>query len=146
MEYTIENLDSMRLVGFKIRVESQKDKTEKIQAYWMEKFQNGEIPTFLQENNATQNDLIGVSCNVDDNGSFDYLIALKSDMPVRDGLEAVEVAASKYIVLKGTNSEIGDMFCELFTNIIPNGGHNVGDVSLELYKVDGECEIYTAIN
>lgn len=145
MNYTIENLDKMRLVGLKTKIESQSNKMTIIQNFWKDNFQNGCIPSLLAENNATHNKLLGVSHNMKEDGSFDYYIALESDKPLKAGFYELDIKASKYVVVKGPNSDIGNMFNELLSNIIPNNEYNADDLSIEFYKVDGECEVYLAI-
>lgn len=144
MDYTTENLDKMRLVGFETKIENSSNKTKIIQNFWTENFQNGYIQSLMEENNATQNQLLGVSYNIKADGSFDYFIGIESDKPAKENFKEINIKASKYIVVKCSNSEIGNTFDKLFSNI-SNSEYSVDDVGIEFYKVDGECEIYLAV-
>ncbi len=147
MDYYTKKLDEIRVLGFKITIKKDTDKTN-IQKLWMDKFQNGDIDKLLKDNNATKNDLLGISYNVKSPNSFDYCLALpstKKSIETLDNLEELTIPASNYIVLKGSNKDIPKMYEALSKNIILKDEYTANNFSIEMYKTDGECEIYMAI-
>lgn len=141
MNYRIEQKEAFRIVGVKITSPWTPEKREGFKAvpeFWMEHGKKGTIPELCRLMNGQPMGVLGISVGDWQNeGSFDYYIAVSSTQPVPEGMFEYEVPACTWAIFecKGAMpTAIQKMQERIMTEWLPNSGYQYADApDIEVY-------------
>ncbi|MDL2225858.1 GyrI-like domain-containing protein [Eubacteriales bacterium OttesenSCG-928-M02] len=147
MNYRIEHLDAIRVVGLKLSTTTKDGECyRRIPQFWGEFFQSGQIQSLLPIMNQQPMGVMGIS-NDDKEGDwqtphdFDYYIAVASDAPVPAGMEAFTIPPCTWAIFecKGpVPTAVQEMQKRVVTEWLPTSGYEYANApDIELYT-DGD--------
>ncbi|MFV0352994.1 MAG: effector binding domain-containing protein [Oscillospiraceae bacterium] len=145
MNYRIEKKDAFRIIGAKLEATWTAEKQEafeQVPKFWGEQYQNGLIPRLCQYMDGQPEGVLGVSVgDWQQDGTFNYYIAVSSTQPLPEGLSEYEVPASTWAVFECRGAmpfSIQKMQERIMTEWFPNSGYQYADApDIEVYT-DGD--------
>lgn len=145
MNYRIEKKEAFRIVGVKMEsswTQEGKEGFTEVPKFWTEHGQKGTIPQICKLMDSQPMGVLGVSVgNWQQDGKFDYYIAVSSTQPVPEGMCEYEVPACTWAVFecKGPMpTAIQKMQERIMTEWLPGSGYQYADApDIEMYA-DGD--------
>ncbi len=151
LKYRIEEMQAFSIVGLKTRV-TKKDSFEIIPKLWDEAMQNGICEKLFKSVNQTAvlPGILGVCAdgNYGNAEEFDYYIAITSHSSVPEGLEQLEVNASKWAVFEanGPLPEAIQTAWKLYEEELLTSDYTHADLpDIECYFPQGKQELWIPI-
>lgn len=155
MNYRIEKKDAFRMVGVKEHYPTQVEESfMKVPQFWTRTTQSGTVQKILALLNQPPFGLLGVSTCM--NGKdFDYYIAVSTDKPVPEGMEAYEVPACTWAIFECVGAmpaAIQELQKRVISEWLPASGYEYADApDIEVYfegdqqSPDYRCEVWLPI-
>ena len=143
MNYRIEKMDAIRIVGTRLHTSMINDENIKlIPEFWQKTAQTGAIPRMCQLMDAKPMGVLGVSVgDWEASTDFDYYIAVASGQPVPEGFEEYTIPASTYAIFECVGpmpSAIQELSKRIMTEWLPGSGYQYGNgADIEVYS-DGD--------
>lgn len=136
MNYRVEQKEAFRIVGIAQPLEKEIEKNfEIVPQMWQKAAMDGSVQKLASMMNAQPMGLLGVSvCN--DLEEWRYFIAVTTDQPAEDGLEAYAVPAATWAIFsgEGTNISLQELEKRIVTEWLPTSGYEYGNApDIEVY-------------
>ena len=141
MNYRIENKEAFRIVGTKMTSSWSPEKQEgftEVPKFWEENQKKGTIPQLCKLMNQKNPGVMGVSVgDWQQEGSFDYYIAVASDQPAPEGMYEYTVPACTWAIFECVGpmpTTIQNMLRRIMTEWLPGSGYQYADgPDIEVY-------------
>ncbi len=143
MELKIENLEEIRVIGFKETIK-YKGAQKMIPAIW-EKHSPTLFSKLMPLNDGKFKGVFGVNTNMQKE-TFDYYIATSSNESVED-LSVLTIPENTYAVFETTMEKIAETFNSIWKEWLPASNYeaNMQAPVLEYYPSETRCIIYAPV-
>ncbi len=145
MEFKIEKLDELRVIGIKNVVHFEKQTHEDIPSFWSDVINCGLMNKLIEVNDGVLTGTVGVLANYVEDKQMDYYVGVCSSKNI-DNLEEIIIEPSYYAVFECKMSELRKTWDYILEQWQMDTDLKLSSApSIEYYPNQDECKIYMAI-
>ena len=150
MNYRIEEKEDIRTVGVVIKASQENNP---IPDFWGECYENGTAEKLCKTSPGKP--LIGICCNMNNDGTFNYMIGIETTAAVPDGMSELIIPKSTWAIFESVGpmpEAIQNVWQRIYSEFLPQGIYShAGTPDLEVYfegdnsASDYRCEVWIPV-